>query len=284
MLFFLVYQIGSRIALALPVRAGYAAACFLADLKYFFSRKERQEIIENLRLVLPGATEEELSAHARDIFRNFSKYLVDFFRFKRMDQNYVRKQVTLSAREIVDRERARGAGSILMTAHLGNWELGGAVMGILGYPMNVIALDHKNKRVNKFFVNQRQMKNERVISIGVALKKCFVALKKNEMLAILGDRDFTNHGVVVPFFGKDTLLPRGPAVFSLKTGAPIIPGFMIRHPDDHFTLSFEEPIAYQPTGDFEADVKNLTQLCGAEIERYIRKYPGQWYCFRKFWQ
>ena len=83
--------------------------------------------------------------------------------------------------------------------------------------------------------------------------------------------------------GKKVRIPKGAALFSLKAGAPIIPTFMIRRPDDTYLMMFQSPIEYKATGDFDKDIENLTQLCAREIEGVIRKYPEQWFMFRRFW-
>ncbi|MBI4335394.1 MAG: lysophospholipid acyltransferase family protein, partial [Candidatus Omnitrophica bacterium] len=257
-------------------------AVFFSYVKYFFSFTDTREMAENLTYVLPCADTKARKRCARLIFANFSKYLVDFFRFKALDLAYIRKNIDVVNVNHIDEALAKKKGVIILSAHLGSWEYGGAIMGLLGYPINVVALDHKNKLVNDFFVTQRRLKNERIIPLGIAVRKCFSALAHNELVAIVGDKDFTNSGVVVKFFGKDTLLPKGPAVFSLKTGAAIVPGYMIRLKDDRCNLIFEEPVEYQPTGDFDGDVVKLTQLCASRIEKYISPYPEQWYCFRRF--
>ncbi len=240
-------------------------------------------MIENLRCVLPHSGERKLKEYRREILANFSLYLVDFFRFKKIDLKYIEKYVEVAGENHLDDALAKGKGVILLTAHLGNWELGGAVIGVLGYPMNVLALDHKNRLVNNFFINQRRIKGERIISTGFAIRRSVAALANNEFIAILGDKDFTNTGVVVKFFGRDSLMPKGPAALSLKTGAVIIPGFMIRIKGERSRLLFEHPIQYSPTGDFEKDTLRLTELCTGRIEDVIRRYPTQWYCFRRFW-
>ena len=283
MFFFLLYKIGEMIALAMPVRLSYRLAALISDIKYFFSFYERREMVENLKQVLPGADIKILRRHSKKIFANFSKYLVDFFRFKKLDSKYIEERVEIIHKDYIDAALKRGKGAIILSAHLGNWELGGAVMGILGYPINVLALDHKNKLVNDFFINQRRIKNENIISIKFAVRKCFKALAGNELIAIVADKDFTNIGEVVSFFGKETLLPKGPAALSLKTGAVIIPGYLIRAKNEYFKLIFEKPIEYTPSGDFDRDVRALTVQCTKRLENCIRTYPTQWYCFRRFW-
>jgi KDO2-lipid IV(A) lauroyltransferase len=120
----------------------------------------------------------------------------------------------------------------------------------------------------------------RVIPFGKAAKACIEVLRDNQMLALLGDRDFTKEaGIVVDFFGRKTFLPKGPAAFALKTRAAIVPGFMIRNPDDTFVLKIEKPLEYS----VDETAEGLTKKIGALLERYIRQYPDQWFMFRRFW-
>lgn len=266
-----------------PSCIGYRVACFLADCKFLFSRTERREIVGNFRLIFPHKSIRTLRGYARQIFRNFSKYLFDFLRFQRVNREYINRHIEVVNLEYIDEALKNGKGAIILSAHMGSWEFGGVTMSTLGYPMNVVVLEHKNKYVNRFFIKQRERLKEKVIPISIALKRCFSALKNNELLAIVGDRDFTNNGVLARFFGRNTLLPKGPAAFSLKTGAPIIPGFVIRFSDNTCKLIFEKPVEYSPTGDFDKDLLGLIEKYTKVLESYIKKYPTQWYCFRRIW-
>lgn len=283
MLFFILYKIGEFIALALPIRISYKFACLVSEVKYFFSFREKREMIENLKAVLPGEDVKTLKKYSGKIFANFSKYLVDFLRFKKLDLSYIKEHVPVTGINYVDEALKKGKGAILLSAHIGSWELGGAVMGILGYPINAFALDHKNRLVNDFFIRQRRVNNEKIISTAFGVRKCLNALSNNELVAIVGDKNYVNYGVVAEFFGKNTLLPKGPAVFSLKTGAVIVPAYLLRTGDDNFELVFEKPIEYSPSGDFDNDVKALTERCAKSLENCIRRFPTQWYCFERFW-
>ncbi|MCX5715926.1 MAG: lysophospholipid acyltransferase family protein, partial [Candidatus Omnitrophica bacterium] len=284
MIFFIFYKIGAFLALALPVGISYRIAGAVARVKYMFSRCEKQEMVENLRQVIPGAGEKKLRRYAKEIFINFAMHLVDFLRFQKVDRVFIDGHIPIPGRHFLDEGLKKGKGVIIVSAHIGSWELGGAVLGVLGYPFNVVALDHKNSRVNDFFVKQRQMKGETVISIHRPGRSCFSCLKEKKILTLVGDKDFTNNGAVIKFFGKDTLLPKGPAVLSLKTGATIIPAATIRVRNDNFKLVFDRPIEYTPCGDFEKDVVNLMRLYITVLECYIRENPTQWYCFRRFWK
>ena len=125
-----------------------------------------------------------------------------------------------------------------------------------------------------------------VVPTSVAVRKCIEALKANQLVAMVGDRDFGAHGVEMDFLGRRAMIPRGPAVFSIKTGAPIIPCFLIRNACENFTLFFEEPIFPAQIINGLADEGVLVSLIKkyiTTVENKIRQYPSQWLMFREFW-
>jgi len=280
---FLIYRLGQSLALALPLRAAYSVATFAARLHYLLSKKDRRIVFGNLRAVFPSENEVNLHRLAKEVFVNFAKYLVDFFRLEKLDIGFIEEKVKVVGRENLNEGLKEGRGVIILTAHIGNYELGGAIMPLLGYRFNAVALDHQNKLVNDFFIGQRVRTGVKVIPIGSALRRCYEVLKKGEVVALLGDRDFSNRGITTEFFGRKALIPKGPAAFYVKSGASLVPGFLIRMPDDTFELRFERPISYRPTGYLETDEKNVANLYVKVIEDYIRRYPSQWYMFRRFW-
>ncbi|MDP2941992.1 MAG: lysophospholipid acyltransferase family protein [Candidatus Omnitrophota bacterium] len=280
---FIIYKIAQLLSLFLPLKAGYAIAAFLARCQFYFSRKDRKMVSDNLKAVLDTRDEAAIRKVAKEVFVNFAKYLVDFFRFSKLTKEYIAKNVKLIGRDNLDAAIKRKKGVILLTAHIGNYELGGAAVSLLGYTFNAVALDHKNKLVNNFFIRQRQTANINVIPLGMALKRCYACLKRGEALALLGDRDFLNHGLKMKFFGRDSLIPKGTAVLSLRTAASIIPTFFIRMPDDTFELTFERPITYSATGGTDEDTQLIMKKGIEVMERYIKRYPSQWYMFRNFW-
>ncbi len=283
MLNYYIYRFGQFIALTLPLRLVYAIAVFLADLHYLFAFRDRRFVMNNLRVIFPEKANSELRETGRMVFRNFAKYLADFFRFEKLNRDYIVKKIKLEGMHYFDEALSGGKGVVVLTAHLGNWELGGVVIAQLGYPFWVVALPHKTKKVNDFFDAQRNRKGVKVIALGKAMRSCISGIRNNHMVALVGDRDFTGKGILVDFFGLPAHFPEGPAALSLITGAPIVPGFMLRNPDDSFTLRIEKPIEFTPAGDRAKDMAALVVLYKNIFEDYIRKYPEQWYIFRRFW-
>jgi KDO2-lipid IV(A) lauroyltransferase len=286
---YFVYKIGQFFVNRLPLELSYRLAVFLSDVHYWLSFRDRRAVINNLRVILPE--EQDVSHQARQVFRNFGKYLVEFFRMSRdINHNFIKEKVRIQHLERLRQAIERGKGVILLTGHIGNWELGGVVLSLLGYPSVAVALPHKERPVNNLFNEQRESRGLQVVPSSQAIRKCLEALRQNRVVAMLADRDFGEHGEVMDFLGRKALIPKGAAVFSGKTGAAIIPIFLCRETNDTFTLSVEEPI--YPPERFEQDaygrisrealVPIIKQYANV-IERKIRENPSQWMMFRRFW-
>lgn len=280
---YFLYRLGQFIALSLPLKLAYFIATLASDIHYIFADKDRKCVTENLKAIFPEKPDREIRGIRIRMFRNFAKYLADFFRFQQIDGEYIQKNVRVVNIKNFNAAMEKNKGVVVLTAHLGNWELGGVVISLSGYPFWVVALPHKDKRVNKFFNDQRESKGIKVMSLGSAARGCLRVLKENELVGLVGDRDFTEKGIVLDFFGKPAIFPEGPAAFCLKTGSPIVPGFLLRNKDDSFTLTIEKPIEFQPSQDKEKDLRELMRRYIIIFEDYIRRFPDQWYMFRRFW-
>ncbi len=284
MILYFLFRIGYFIANTLPLNAAYWVACLLADIHYNFSRKDREAVMSNLRVIagdIPG--DKQLRAMANDVFRNFARYLVDFFRFSKINDEYIIKNVKIMGLENIDKGLSMGKGVIALSAHIGNWELGAQILSMMRPPMKAVVLTHRNKLVNDFFTKQRTVGYLKPIEIGISLRNCYKILKSNGILALLGDRDFSKNGLCLKFFGKRTLIPKGPAVFSHRLGSCIVPCFMIREKDNTFSFMFEPPIYPDKDKDEDSCVRSLAEKYTSTIESYVKKYPTQWYMFREAW-
>ena len=282
---FLFYKIGQFIVNRLPIELSYRYGIFLSDLQYFCSFRDRRAVRNNLRTILQ--TDQNLEPMVREVFRNFGRYLVEFFRMARtLDKKYIEQNVKLKNIHYVQEALARGKGVIILSAHLGNWELGGVILGVLGYPVIAVALPHKERPVNDLF-NQQRARGMAVVPTNIAVRHCIEALRNNKLVAIAADRDFSlKNGEVLDFLGRKAMIPKGAAIFSLKTGAAIVPCFCIRNAKDNFTFTFEEPLI--PPSDVPDDKEAATILALMKtyttiIEKKIKQFPVQWLMFREFW-
>lgn len=283
MMGYLVYRTAQWIVMTFSKWFTYRLAVIIADVFYMFQRNERKALFENLRHAFPEKGDKTIRLYARLTFHNFGKYLVDFFRFDKFDRIAMEKEVTIVGKENVDECLRKGRGLITVTAHLGSWELGGVVMALLGYKFNVVALSHGSAKVDTLFVRQRENKGVKVIPLGTAVARCLGALRRNELIALLGDRNINETGIRVKFFDKEVSLPKGPAVLSLHNNTPILPGFLVRTKEDKFCLILDRPLPDVKEGTMEERLRKLTRELVNVIERYIRQYPGQWFMFYPIW-
>jgi lauroyl/myristoyl acyltransferase len=281
---FSLYKIGIFIAVHTPLGVGYAIAGFITRTYRFFSKKDRLAIRDNLAILFPDYEKRRLDEIGAKIFVNFGKYLVDFFRFSLIDKDYIDRYVKVEGRHFIDEVLKQGKGAILSSAHLGNWELGGLVLAAIGIQLDVVALNHAQEDVNKFFKDQRILKGVGVIPVGVSVRRCFKSLAQNRSVALVSDRDYFDNGFPVDFFGKKTIIPRGPALFSRRCDCPIVPVFMIRNNDDTFTLKILEPIQPIRTKNEHEDLVAATSSVVKVIEKVVKEYPEQWFVFRRFWE
>ena len=286
MLYF-IYKIGRFVALNLPVKISYQIANILGSLYYLVAKKDRRIVTGNIKIVLnrSGNNAVKASHASRMIFVNFARYLVEFFRTPKIDSKYIKENVRIEGKENLDAALSLKRGVLLLSANLGNWELGAMVLSMLGYKINVVAWIHKNRLINDFFLKMRQSKGVKVIPLGVGVRKVFSALKNNQAVALLGDVDYLNpkEGITVKLFGQDTIIPKGPALFSLRTACPIIPLFVLREKNNKFNFVLEKPIIYKPSEDQEYDLTKLTQKITKSMEFYIARYPSQWFMLTPRW-
>jgi len=278
------YKIGKFLAESIPVKLSYFIAERIADIYYLFAFQDQKEVAKNLRVIFPERKEKELRRIRTGLFRNFAKYLVDFFRFEKISQDYIQKKVQVENIAYLKEALSANKGVINVTAHLGNWELGGIAVALMGYPIFGVALPHQDKQVDEFFNRQREIKGLKVIPLSQAVSRSLSLLKENKIVALVADRDFTQQGICIDFFNKPTIFPSGPAIFSLRTKAPILPVFLIRKKQDYFVLKFEKPIYPLEGKDMNDNIRDIIYCYKTIFEEYIKKYPQQWYMFRKFWK
>jgi KDO2-lipid IV(A) lauroyltransferase len=279
-----LYQLGFFFVRHWPPRLCYKLAAFISDVQYFFSVHDRGAIQNNLKRIVPSG--QDIPRLTRETFRNFGRYLIEFLRMEQMaDACFIEENVRIENIEYIDKVLREGKGGILVTAHIGNWELGAAFLGVLGYPVMAVALPHKERQVNDIFNSQREFKGLTVVPTSAAIRRGMEQLKENKLLALVTDRDFGQHGTLMDFFGCKALFPKGAAMFSWKTGAPVIPVFLLRHADGTFDFSFHEPI-YPPDKDTAQEeskiVEDIMRRYITVIEAQIRAYPDQWLVFREF--
>lgn len=275
------YQLAQLLNAALPADMCLWLAEQLAERHWRRAASDRRAVQENLATILNQPVAEH-SPLVREVFRNFARYLEEFIRAPRLLSSG--RLVVEGEEAVVDLLRAHG-GCLVLSTHLGNWELGGMLIRRMGFPLSAVFLPHEDPEVNRFFDAQRLRCGVGVVPLGVgATPACLERLRAGQPVAIMSDREFGTNGIRVQLFGRPAWLPRGPAVLSLRTGAPAIPTVLVRQAPWRFRFYTEPPIwpsevsSSQPTERIQV----LTQRYARALERAIGLDPTQWLMFRPF--
>lgn len=256
----------------------------LGSAFYIASCRYRKITLKNLRAVYAGEmTDAKIRGIAKDVFRHFTRGAVEFFYLLSLKRETIDGMIDLEGKENVDDALALGNGCIALTAHYGNWELLARKMVILGYKVNVIARDSDDDGITTITQRIRESGGYKVFDRGQPIIGAFRALKNNEILGILPDQNDAD-GIFVPFFGRQVKTAEGPAVLSLKTGAPIVPVFAPRIENGRYRATAYPMISFEPSGDMDKDVSDLMTLVNAAIEKEIRRNPSQWLWLHDRWK
>jgi KDO2-lipid IV(A) lauroyltransferase len=216
------------------------------------------------------------------VFRNFGVSLAEFFKAPSMTQPEIERILTVVGLEHLDAAFAEGKGVLLITGHFGNWELMARYICMRGYPVAVIARDADDRGTTELITMLRERSGYRVFPRGNAARLVLKALRANEAVGILPDQNAGD--VFVEFFGQKAGSVAGPAVFHLRTGAPLVPLFNVRLPDDRHRVEILPPLRFEPSGDAQADYQRIMQALHDVLEGYVRRYPDQWLWLHDRWK
>lgn len=278
------FRLITAFSLRLPRPILYAVEDLFAAISRRFDHPKREAVLANLRVILgPGASERRIRRERKRVFRQFGRVLAEFFGYERFGGRFIDRHVDIVGKEHIDRAREAGRGGVLVSAHISNWEIGAAKLVRLGYPLIAVAQRHPEPEVNELFRRQRASRGYRTIPVEGAYRPCIRAVQQNTLVCFIGDRNVGGGGVEVEFFGRPTMFPQGPARIALATGAPMIPGFVVRQPDDDFAINTEAPIRTPTRGGRRAKAHEMTQEFARIVERYVRRHPEQWGVFFRVW-
>ena len=279
------YKIGSLAARALPGPLASAVASMIG-LTLATGMREKREMIElHLKRVNPSLNGFALRQSVQQAFDSYAKYYVESFRLPTMSKRAVEAGFSIEGMENVSNAAAMGNGVILALPHLGGWEWAGRWLIDRGYKMTVVVEPIEPAELFEWFVDLRHKLGMTVVPLGPKVAGAVLkALRANEVVCLLCDRDIERTGIPVEFFGETTTLPAGPATLGLRTGAPVLPVgcyFTDRYNGHHAVVRPAVPA--NRSGRLRDDVANMTQLLAGELEFLIRRAPEQWHLFQPNW-
>ena len=267
----------------LPRKLALFIGVHLATAVFLLSHREKDKACKHLAQSL-GIDQPMVGRLARRSFQNIGKNLMEFMQLPRMSPETLHQLVTLEGREHIDKALTQGRGAIILTAHFGNWELLGASILAHGYTIRGITRELRSKRLDAIVSSYREKVGWQGIDRDRSVREVLRCLNRNELIAILADVDTRTRGIFVDFFGKPAYTPYSPVAFALKTGAAILPTFIVRQPDNSHRAIIEAPLLLQQSGEKEADLLVNTQQFTKVIESYIRRHPEQWIWMHERWK
>ena len=270
----------------LPNRAAHKLGQAMGLLYFAFARGHRRLALSNLDLAY--GYEKSFSERKRialGSFMNMGLNLVDFCRVPSLLRNGFPNSIQVEGLDNIENALSEGRGAILLTGHLGSWELMAAAAAFKGVPLAAIVASTRDPLVDRFMKEMRESYGYETLLKRKAGSDVMSALRRNVAVGILADESPRSDGVLVDFFGQEAGATRGVAVFALRSGAPVIPAFIIRleKPAGH-KLIIEKPLELIRTGDVNTDVIRNTELFQSVIERYVRQFPEQWLWMHRRWR
>ncbi|HEY0797454.1 MAG TPA: lysophospholipid acyltransferase family protein [Acidisarcina sp.] len=240
----------------------------------------------NLELALPEKLLAERERILRRVYRNLGWLMAEFCQMRRYTPKNTRDFIRYEGLEHYLTARDAGKGVLILTGHLGAWELSSFYHSLMGYPMSMVIRRLDNSAVDELVNRIRCLHGNRVVHKNDFARGLLSAMRNGETVGILMDTNMTPpQGVFVDFFGRPACTASGMARLALKTGAAVIPGFMLWEPNEKkYVLHFGEQLQLVHSGDDEADIFANTALFTSVIENWVRQYPDQWLWVHRRWK
>lgn len=250
--------------------------------------RRRRVIRENLLLAFAGADldESERRRIASAVYRHWGTLMADIpYLLRTVRRDNWTSFTDLAALEPLRRLHAEGRGVILVTGHLGNPEFGGWLAALVGLPIHSVANLQTNPWVNRLLEQLRTSSGQRILYSEGALRQGRQVLERGEIVAFLADLNGRREGLSINFFGHEASTMQGPAVLSVRTGAPILPVVVVREgPGPRYRVAYGEPIRRVPGAPPASEIHRVTQAYTSALERFIRLWPEQWVWFHRRWK
>jgi lauroyl/myristoyl acyltransferase len=249
-----------------------------ALIHYALSPEKRRSAAENITSTGRSATRSVVFG----VFRLHTGNIFDMFAASRWKGEKFREWFVFEGQEEIDRALADGRGVILVTAHLGSWELGAIYLQSLGYRLHVVAGVQMNKLLTGAVKDAKEKRGIEVINPDNSSRKILKVFQSNGILALLVDGNMYTGGVEWPLFGRNTRLPDGPVRLAKASGAPIVGGFCRRTGNKKLSIHVESILS---AADLErlSESESLAKVYGA-VERFIADNSDQWCVFRPMWE
>jgi KDO2-lipid IV(A) lauroyltransferase len=260
-------------------------ATLLALIFYYVIPIRKATVIKNLKIAFPEIPEEKIKKISFSVYKSFSIFLIEILVFPKLKEERLQHEVEFTDPELIRNKFDEGKGLIILSAHFGNWEVIPPTIALnVGLTGLTIVKPLRNPYVDKWMNNLRTRFNNKVIPLGLSLRETYKSLKEKKMIGIAADQRGPEEGVRVNFFKTEVPVFSGPAVLSLKTGAPILSLLTVRQADYKYKIFVKEIDKNNLPENYEDKIIELTQRHTSYLESMIKKHPEHWFWMHKKWK
>jgi Kdo2-lipid IVA lauroyltransferase/acyltransferase len=269
----------------LPWRTASTVGAGLARLAYKPLGIRRGVAERQIAAAFPELTAEEVAELARRSYESLGRTSIETATLPGTPrEELLRRFERVEGWDLLEAARAEGKGVIIVTGHLGNWEYGGAYVAARGMPFDAVTRGMANPLFDAYIRRTRAEIGFEVIHDAEAVRRTPRSLKEGRVIAMVCDQDGLNlASSFVPFFGRPAKTPRGPAVFALRLGVPLIFAASVREPSGNYALLLSR-LPVSPTGDRDADIESIVLAYTQRLEGYVRQYPDQYFWQHRRWR
>ena len=269
----------------IPRKTAFKLGNFIGRILFLFDKKHRKIAIDNLtRAFGHEKNPYEIKALARRVFKNLGQIIFEIGWSLRLESKDFQKYFNIQGLSNYRNAYEKGRGVLLLTAHMGNWELLSIIMAMAGYPVSVLYRPLDFFLLDRLFVMIRGRFGAELIPSAQSIPKILRSLKHGKVVGILMDQNVDWYeGVFVDFFGHRACTNKGMALLARRTEAPVIPVFLVREKSG-FMAEFGSEIPLIKTEDIRKDLEANTQQYNRIIEDFVRRYPDQWFWVHQRWK
>lgn len=280
---YLAYRTGAELARIVPEPMAQPAARALGQTLSVAMPSRRRQVERNLRRATAGRLDGlALRKAVAETFGSYGRYWLELFRLP--DEAKGRLEIDIVGFEHVTDGLALAHGVVLALPHVGGWDFAGAWLAAQGIPLTVVAEPVEPPELFEWFAGVRKALGMSVVQLGPEAGRAVLqALRRNEVVCLLCDRDLVGDGIGVDFFGERTTMPAGPATLALRTDAPLLPAAVYFEPHGGHHAVVMPPVPAQREGRLRDDVARVTQQLAHRFEDLIRAAPEQWHLLQPNW-
>lgn len=281
----LAYAVGWGTVRKMPGPVARATFRGIADQAWLRHGRSVQQLEKNLRRVVPDASTRELRELSRESMRSYLRYWCEVFRLPDLTPQEIVSTVRCDGEDRLVEALAQGNGVVLTLPHMANWDHGGAWVSLEHSPLTTVAERLKPEKLYERFLDYRRSLGMEVLPLtggASPFRTLLQRAREGSLICLVGDRDLSENGVPVTFFGEPTSMPPGPAAIAVATGAVLMPATLWF--DGGFThIRIHERVEVPAQGSRSEKVAAMTQTCADVFASGIAEHPQDWHMLQRLW-